>query len=262
MEEDRRAMLAELQELSLEAAAERLLDAGVLDRATLRARLNEHLRHLRGDPVERLGDELEALRRQARQQRRHAMSQIEEARRQRNPAGVPGDTLVRLDERRQSLARRRERARGELSQQAAALDEVHRAFGAALAALTLLAEREPEAPEADPDASLTIDAQHDGDRLVLRLDGEIDIATAPRLQTALAEATASGVAEVWVDLMGVRFIDSTGISMLLEATHELPGPRGLAVICPDGPARRALELCGVGKLLALYSERPSARAGP
>ena len=210
---------------------------------------------------ERLGDELDALRRQARQQRRHAASQIAEARRQRDMADAARETIVRLDEHRQSLARRRELARDELSEQAAALDDAHRALGSALAALALLAEREPYAPDADLDAGLTVETQQTGDRLVLHVAGEIDIATAPRLEAALGDAAASGAEEVWVDLIGVRFIDSTGISMLLRTTHELPGPRRLAVICPDGAARRALELCGVGKLLALYGEAPTARSG-
>ncbi|HEY7074976.1 MAG TPA: STAS domain-containing protein [Solirubrobacteraceae bacterium] len=263
MEEERRNLLAELQELSLEAAIERLLDAGVLDAAMLSSRRDEHLRDLRGRSVERLGDELEALRRQARQQRRHAATQIDEAHRQRDRAGAVRETIVQLDEHRQALLRRRELARGELSQHASALEDAHRALGAALAALMLLAGREPYIPEADLGAGLAVEVERGGDRLVLRLAGEIDIATAPRLEAALDEATASGVEELWVDLVGVRFIDSTGISLLLRATNELAGPRRLAVICPDGPARRALELCGIGKLLALYAESPpgTGRAG-
>jgi anti-anti-sigma factor len=260
MQDERRTLLAALQEISLEAAVERLLEAGVLDAETLRSRRDQCLDDLRGHSAQQLGDELEALRRQARQQRRHAALQIEEARRQRDMAGAVRETIVRLDEHRQGLARRNEIARGELSQQAEALEDAHRALGAVLAALTLLAEREPYSPQPDLDSGLTLEAQQIGERLVLRLAGEIDIATAPRLEAALNEATASGVEEVWVDLIGVRFIDSTGISLLLRATNELPGPRRLAVICPDGPARRALELCGIGKLLALHGEPPPARA--
>jgi anti-sigma B factor antagonist len=261
MDEERRTLLAELQEMSLEAAVERLLEAGVLDPTMLRLRRDERLDELRVHSSEQLGDELEAIRRQARQQRRHAATQIEEARRQRDMAGAARDTIVRLDEHRQGLARRRELALGELSQQAAALEDAHRALGAALAALTLLAEREPYVPDADLGGGLMVETQRVGDRLVLHLAGEIDIATAPRLDAALNEATKSGVEEVWVDLVRVRFIDSTGISLLLRATLELSGPRRLAVICPDGPARRALELCGIGKLLALFGEAPPAESG-
>jgi anti-anti-sigma factor len=261
MDEERRTLLAALQEISLEAAVERLLEAGVLDAAMLRSRRDECLDELREHSSEQLGDELEALRRQARQQRRHAASQIEEARRQRDVAGAVRETIVRLDEHRQGLVRRRALARGELSQQTDALEDAHRALGAALAALTLLAEREPYRPDAHVDDGLRVDAQQVGDRLVLHLEGEIDIATAPRLEAALNEATKSGAEEVWVDLVGVRFIDSTGISLLLRAALELSGPRRLAVICPDGPARRALELCGIGKLLALFGEAPPGRLG-
>jgi anti-sigma B factor antagonist len=261
MDEERRSLLVEFQEISLEAAVERLLEAGVLDAEMLRLRRDERLDQLRAQPFERLGDELTAIRRQARQQRRHAASQIEEARRLRQTAGATRDTIVRLDEHRQGLARRHEFARGELSQQTDALEDAHTALGAALAALTLLAEREPYRPEADVEGGLSVNAQRVGDRLVLHLEGEIDIATAPRLEAALHEAMESGTEEVWVDLVGVRFIDSTGISLLLRATLELNGPRRLAVICPDGPARRALELCGIGKLLALFGEAPPVVSG-
>jgi anti-sigma B factor antagonist len=261
MEDERRTMLAELQELSLEAAVERLLEAGVLDAETLRSRRDDWIDQLRARSSEQLGDELEAIRRQARQQRRHAASQIEEARRQRDTADAARDRIVRLDEHRQGLTRRHELARGELSQQTDALEDAHAALGAALAALMLLAEREPYRLDADVDGGLSVDAEQVDDRLVLHLEGEIDIATAPRLEAALNEATQSGAEEVWVDLIGVRFIDSTGISLLLRATLELSGPRRLAVICPDGPARRALELCGIGKLLALFAEVPPAQSG-
>jgi anti-sigma B factor antagonist len=261
MDEARRSLLAELQDLSLEAAVERLLESGVLDAATLLMFRDEQLREWRARSVAGLGDELEAVRRQARQQRRHAAAQIEEARRQRGLAVAARDTIVQLDEHRQAIARRRAMARQEFGEGTATLEAAHRALGAALAALALLSEREVYSPEADLGSGLDVDEQRLGDRFILRIAGEIDIATAPRVRAALAAATESGAEEVWVDLVGVSFIDSTGISALLRATQELPGPRRLAVICPDGAARRALELCGVGSMLALYAEEPSAEAG-
>jgi anti-sigma B factor antagonist len=259
MNEARRNLLAELQELSLEAAVDRLLELGVLDEGMLRSRRDERLRDWRGRSLAALGDELEALRRQAHQQRRHAAAQIQEARRQRELAEAAQETIVQLDERRQELVRRRTLLRAELGRGAGAFEAAHRSLGAALAALALLTD--PHAAEADLGPGLTVEQQRFDDRLVLRVAGEIDIATAPRLQAALAAARDAGVEEVWVDLVGVRFIDSTGISILLRATRELPGPRRLAVICPDGAARRALDLCGVGRMLPLYSDLPPAHAG-
>jgi anti-sigma B factor antagonist len=254
MDEARRTLLAELQELSLEAAVERLIETGVLDAGTLHSYRDEQLREWRGRSLAQLGDELEALRRQARQQRRHAAAQVQEARRQRELAGAARETIIQLDERRRELARSRATAREET----AALDLAERALGAALAVFALLNRREPYSPEADIGTGLEVEERRVDARVVLRLEGEIDIATAPRLRDSLAAAIASGATEVWVDLAGVRFIDSTGISALLCASEELPAPRRLAVICPDGPARRALELCGIGKVLSLYADRSSA----
>lgn len=249
-------MLAALHELSLEEAIDRLLELGVLDAATLTTHKDEQLRDWRDGAVARLGDELEALRRQARQQRRHAGAQIAEARRQRRVAGAARETIVELDERRRQAELRRQIARAEVGESVAALDAAHRALGAALAALALLSGTDVTyTPSAG--AELAIASEHGAGRLVLRLEGEIDISTAPRLHEALAAATATGVDEVWIDLIGVRFIDSTGIAALLHATHSLTGPRRLAVICPDGPARRALELCGLGRIMPLHAERPA-----
>jgi anti-sigma B factor antagonist len=49
--------------------------------------------------------------------------------------------------------------------------------------------------------------------------GELDIATAPRLQAVLAEASAQGGTLV-LDMSGLAFIDSTGIRVLLLAWQE------------------------------------------
>jgi anti-sigma B factor antagonist len=256
MDEHRRTLLAELQELSLETAVERLLELRVLDPATLASRRAERLRDWRTRPIEDLRDELEALRREARQQRRHAAAQIEEARRQRGVAGAARDTIVQLDEHRDGFTRRH-RVGAQVADVSKAMDGAHAALAAALAARALLEENEPS-PE-HPDATrLVVEEERAGERIVLRFAGEIDIATAQRLQDALDAAMSAGAAEIWIDLTAVRFIDSTGIAALLRATAALPGPRRLAVICPDGPARRALELCGLGKVLALYGDRTSA----
>jgi anti-sigma B factor antagonist len=252
MDEERRELLGRLHEVTLEAAVERLLELGVLDAATLSTRCDEQARVWRERSSEGLGDELEALRRQAVQQRRHAAAQVAEARRQRHRTDAAREAIADLDQVRLGLSRRREMARAELAEERSALDAAHRALAAALAALTLLDDR----TEPPGDAALTIESQRFGDRLVLCLEGEIDIATAPQFNAALDAARATGVDELWVDLVGVSFMDSTGIAALLRVTHALPGPRRLAVICPDGPARRALELCGVGHLLQLHADRP------
>jgi anti-sigma B factor antagonist len=52
----------------------------------------------------------------------------------------------------------------------------------------------------------------------VRLEGELDVATAPALDEALVQAEASGATTIVIDLTRVSFIDSTGLRALLEAS--------------------------------------------
>ncbi len=57
----------------------------------------------------------------------------------------------------------------------------------------------------------------------VRVTGEIDIATAPRLRRALEHASADASGRVVVDLSGVTFMDCAGLGPLLEAEARLGG---------------------------------------
>ena len=97
-----------------------------------------------------------------------------------------------------------------------------------------------------------------GHRLVLAATGEVDIASAGILREALAAAVASGAAEVWLDLTSVEFMDSTGISAIVDARSHLDSR--LAVICPDGQVRRVLAISGVDRSIAIHPNRFAAHA--
>jgi anti-sigma B factor antagonist len=109
--------------------------------------------------------------------------------------------------------------------------------------------------EDQPD--LTLFESRVGHRVVLAAAGEIDIASAPDLRAALAAAVESGAAEVWLDLSDVEFMDSTGITAIIDARTELAGRR-FALICPEGPVRRVLEIAGVERAIAVHQSRADA----
>jgi anti-sigma B factor antagonist len=86
----------------------------------------------------------------------------------------------------------------------------------------------------------------DRERLLVAPRGELDLATADRMDATLLEQLDSGFAHVVVDLRELTFIDSTGIRILWQAHRrsELDGTR-LSVIPGDGPVNRALLLTGL-----------------
>lgn len=89
-----------------------------------------------------------------------------------------------------------------------------------------------------------IDISHLDDVVVVRLDGEIDLANTPTLSAAILEAIPNDAAGLVVDLSGVRYIDSVGIRMLFTFVRALHASRqGMAVaLPPDSPLRRLLKI--------------------
>jgi anti-sigma B factor antagonist len=118
----------------------------------------------------------------------------------------------------------------------------------------------PPGPPADGDVQLTIHAV--GRRLVVRVAGEIDMATVPVLADAIDAAIGSGALELWIDLTPTTFMDSSGMNALLTAQVRLHAlNRRLAVICPGGPVRRVFELTGLDGSLQLFDDRVAAHLG-
>jgi len=87
--------------------------------------------------------------------------------------------------------------------------------------------------------------------------GELDIATTPELEQALADATAAAVAEIVLDLRELTFMDSTGLRALAQANSRA-GETGIALSIIRGPRQieRVLEISGLGAMLPLVDAPP------
>jgi anti-sigma B factor antagonist len=57
----------------------------------------------------------------------------------------------------------------------------------------------------------------DAHGVVLALDGELDLASAPGLEQELREIEATGPDRILIDLRGLRFMDCTGLAVMLRA---------------------------------------------
>jgi anti-sigma B factor antagonist len=97
-----------------------------------------------------------------------------------------------------------------------------------------------------------VEASGDGQRLRVQIRGDVDLLTAPELRTALLDATQHDAAQIELDLSAVTFIDSTGISVILQAWQRLNEQgRRLVLTAASRPVTRVLETAGLAELLAL-----------
>jgi anti-sigma B factor antagonist len=97
--------------------------------------------------------------------------------------------------------------------------------------------------------------QHDGRVWVVRVTGELDLATAPRLEAALDEVLAAAPVTVLLGLDDVDFVDSTGLRVIVRARRAFDehGAR-LVIDGLSGAVEQVLEVSGLLDELTQRSE--------
>jgi anti-anti-sigma factor len=109
---------------------------------------------------------------------------------------------------------------------------------------------------------LTVQSSSAEDATLLTVSGELDIAAKEPLDEAIDAALEEAPPSLVIDLTPTTFVDSTGLSYLLQArrrAHDAQTP--LSIRAPAGSeARVVIDLAGVGSLLGL--EEPGRRPGP
>jgi anti-sigma B factor antagonist len=97
----------------------------------------------------------------------------------------------------------------------------------------------------------SIDVATDGGALILRLCGELDMATSRLLESELGKAAESTARKIVLDLRALRFIDSTGMTLLADAfeTSQANGRR-LTLRHPPQQVEQLLSLTGLDSILS------------
>jgi anti-sigma B factor antagonist len=99
--------------------------------------------------------------------------------------------------------------------------------------------------------SVNID-RHDNGRVVVAVSGEVDLATAPQLRSALEGALHDSTGALWLDLCRTTFMDSSGLRVLFDVYGQAEQlERQMTIACPAGPVRRLFELTGYDRRLPL-----------
>ena len=95
---------------------------------------------------------------------------------------------------------------------------------------------------------------------VLSVAGEIDLATAPALDAAIAEALEKDPAAFVIELSGVEFMASAGLQLLIATQEKLSESTRFAVVA-NGPATsRPIQLTGLDDVISLYQTLDDAVA--
>ena len=108
---------------------------------------------------------------------------------------------------------------------------------------------------------MNISTSHDDGRVTrLVLTGDLDMATAPGLDDAVAAVlTDNRPHRLVIDVGGLDFCDSSGIHALMRARDRAQlWAAGFVVANPSGITRRTLEISGLLDVLTTVSGAPEA----
>ena len=108
-----------------------------------------------------------------------------------------------------------------------------------------------------------VDIALEGDWAVVRLAGDIDMATAPAIGECFADLQRAGYRNIRVDLARVAFMDARGLNMLAGACKSADNVGGTIVaVNAASQVRKAFMLTGLDRLLADSSWAPATTTRP
>lgn len=95
-----------------------------------------------------------------------------------------------------------------------------------------------------------VEARHEGRARVLKLSGELDVASSGALEQSVDEV--SDYDRLVIDLSDLEFIDSTGLSVLVAAHQQaVAAGREFCVVQGSGQVQRLLALAGLEERLTV-----------
>ena len=112
--------------------------------------------------------------------------------------------------------------------------------------------RVPELP------TFSLEVLRDEDPVRVAVAGELDLVTAPEFRAAVGEQLAGG--RVLLDLRGVEFMDSSGVTALDALLKQAAAEDGELLVHPGIPdaVARVLEMTGMLDALRLHDGQGSA----
>ena len=93
----------------------------------------------------------------------------------------------------------------------------------------------------------------DDDTTVVAVEGEIHVSTAPEFTKLLTATINAGRTRMVIDMTAVEFIDSTGLSVLLNALRRVTRAGGrMALVCSNPTVLRLFEITRLDSTFDIY----------
>ena len=113
---------------------------------------------------------------------------------------------------------------------------------------TLTREESPEPVGTD---ALTCDLRYETGRVIAAISGELDVASAAGLERRLLALLMLPLSEITLDLAGLSFMDSTGLSVLVRVSHAAADLRtAMTVVHPNDRVAWMLSLTRIGDVVS------------
>ena len=92
----------------------------------------------------------------------------------------------------------------------------------------------------------------DGRAAIIAVSGELDLASSPSLEAELERILGTDFEQLVLDLRGLEFMDSTGLSIIVKAHQQLTQDgRTLYLVRGPQQVQRLLDLTGVARRIQL-----------
>jgi len=101
--------------------------------------------------------------------------------------------------------------------------------------------------------------QSEGDAYVVELAGEIDVYTSPKVKDAITELIDQGHYNLVINLEKVRYIDSTGLGVLIGGLKRVREHGGsVSLVCTNPQIKKIFDITGLVKIFGIFDTESNA----
>jgi anti-sigma B factor antagonist len=98
------------------------------------------------------------------------------------------------------------------------------------------------------------------DAYVVELGGEIDVYTSPKVKDAITELIDQGHYNLVINLEKVRYIDSTGLGVLIGGLKRVREHGGTVnLVCTNPQIKKIFDITGLVKIFGIFDDEAGAK---